>query len=273
MHLIKAVSDWLKPPQLITQSSALWIVDCFAYAFKYLDKEEFIQRTQLIKPSNQFFPGAVASVEEKAENIFQHSLGFSGLAHWPFQLLHPSKVATIGDANIRMHRDGQLDTARNSRQVISCADFSQGSIFLSYNPQQTLKAEDLAASYGQLFAQHLIYQARHLPPNGAQYLQEASEVVAVFMGFGVMMANSAYTFRGGCGSCFNAASNRQANLTENEIIFALAMFCKLKKITAKEGTLHLKKHLKRPFLTASRQIDLLINSAPHLLKGPLLDLL
>ena len=93
------------------------------------------------------------------------------------------------------------------------------------------------------------------------------------MGFGVMMANSAYTFRGGCGSCFNAASNRQANLTENEIIFALAMFCKLKKITAKEGTLHLKKHFKRPFLTASRQIDLLINSAPHLLKGPLLDLL
>jgi len=75
------------------------------------------------------------------------------------------------------------------------------------------------------------------------------------MGFGVLFANSAYTFRGGCGSCYNASANRQASLSENEILFALAVFCHLKKIDTKRANQGLKKHLKSSFTIARRQVE------------------
>jgi len=56
------------------------------------------------------------------------------------------------------------------------------------------------------------------------------------IGYGVLLANSAYTFGGGCGSCYNATANRQPALTKLENVFALALFYQLKGIGFKEAT-------------------------------------
>ncbi len=106
-----------------------------------------------------------------------------------------------------------------------------------------------------MMAQYLVFQSQHFPPGGSDYFAEGAEVLAIFMGFGVMIANSAYTFRGGCGSCYNGQSNRQATLSENEVLFSMALYCKLKKIPASQATLHLKKHLKAGYKQALKQIN------------------
>ncbi|MEH6444540.1 MAG: hypothetical protein V7784_11635 [Oceanospirillaceae bacterium] len=259
MQTLKKLSNFLSPQQLISDTSAQWIIECYAYALQNFDEQEFYQRSVLVKPSNEFFPGKVASIEEKAENIFQHCLKYSGLQHWPFQLYHPGEKAETS-----LHSFGFEVLKRNSAGKLENLAVNESSpspaipippMMLSYNPQQTLKPEDLAASYAQLLAQHLILQAKQLPPGGRDYFIEASEVVGIFMGFGIVMCNSAYTFRGGCGSCFNAAANRQASLAEGEVLFALALYCHLKKIDAGEVTAHLKKHMKRGYKTAVKQVS------------------
>jgi hypothetical protein len=78
--------------------------------------------------------------------------------------------------------------------------------------------------------QHLVAQSQLVPIGGENYFAEATEIVAVFMGFGILMSNSAYTFRGSCGRCYNADANRHASLSEDKMIFALAIFCRLKGI-------------------------------------------
>jgi len=70
-----------------------------------------------------------------------------------------------------------------------------------------------------------------------------------------LLANSAYTFCGGCGSCYNAMANRQPALTELDSVFTLALFCRLKGIKTKAATQHLKKHLKSSYKQAVKQID------------------
>lgn len=124
-----------------------------------------------------------------------------------------------------------------------------------YSPQQTLKPEDMAASYAHVLAQHLLVQGRVLPPGGQNLFAEASELLASFMGFGVLLANSSYTIRGGCGSCYNAMANRQPALTEYDNVFVLALFCTLKGIDRKTATRHLKKHLHKPYKMALQQIQ------------------
>ncbi len=46
-----------------------------------------------------------------------------------------------------------------------------------------------------------------------------------------MFANSAFTFRGSCGSCYNPNATRDTYLSEQEATYALAIFAVLKGIT------------------------------------------
>ncbi len=76
------------------------------------------------------------------------------------------------------------------------------------------------------------------------------------MGFGVIFANTAYQFKGGCGSCNNRSLNRQAALPELETVYALALFCVIKGIEIKQVKKALKSHLYKPFRNAHKEISL-----------------
>ena len=69
-----------------------------------------------------------------------------------------------------------------------------------------------------------------------------------------MFANSAFTFRGGCGSCYNPNAKRDAYLTEFQSVYALAIFSVLKSIPNATVTAHLKGHLKGFYRKAVKEI-------------------
>jgi len=242
---------------LIDTHTADWVFATFGWALQHFDALEFFQRTQLIQPSNAFFPGRVSSVAEKAANIFAHSQRYAGLSHWPLQLVSTQQLARQPDCQLTPIPQPELcDISRDSR--VSAEPTEQGSLQplpVFYNPQQTLKPEDMAASYAHVMAQHMVIQRGVLPPGGQALFAEASELLAGFMGFGVLLANSSYTIRGGCGSCYNAMANRQPALTEYDNVFVLALFCTLKGIDRKTATRYLKKHLQGPYKLALKQIE------------------
>lgn len=260
---------FLRPKPLVDQNSADFIFSTVAWVLQNFDHEEFFNRTRLVAPSNEFFPGRVSSVEEKAENIFQHTLRHTGLRHWPFELKSMIEREMNSECQIQPAPQEELALIhRNSYPNSLMTDEDAGAygkevpviitpqpLFVFFNPQQTLKPEDLSASYAHVIAQHLIIQSKQQPPGGSQFFAEASEVLASMMGFGVLLSNSAYTFRGGCGSCYNAMANRQPALTELDSVFVLALFCRLKGIPYKEATMHLKKYLRPSYKQAVKQID------------------
>lgn len=261
--------SFLRAKPLIDENTADFIFSTVAWVLKNFDHEEFFNRTRLVAPSNDFFPGLVNSVDEKAQNIFHHTVRYAGLRHWPFEL--KSMIEHDNNDEGQMQPVPQDELAlihRSSFPHISIADegadaygiqvtviITQQPLFVFYNLQQTLKPEDLSASYAHVIAQHLIIQSKEQPPGGNQFFAEASEILASMMGFGVLLSNSAYTFRGGCSSCYNAMANRQPALTELDSVFTLALFCRLKGIRYQEATRHLKKHLCVSYKQAIKQID------------------
>ncbi len=251
---------FLRAKPLVDQNSADFIFSTVAWVLQNFDHEEFFNRTRLVAPSNEFFPGRVSSVDGKAQNIFQHTLRYAGLSHWPFELRSSYQQQTDSECQVQpapqdelalIHRNSSSTDIEMAVPVI----ITEKPLFVFYNPQQTLKPEDLSASYAHVIAQHLIIQSKQQPPGGNQFFAEASEVLAAMMGFGVLLSNSAYTFRGGCGSCYNAMANRQPALTELDSVFVLALFCRLKGIATKDATLHLKKYLRSSYKQAVKQID------------------
>ena len=266
MNLLPSI---FKTKPLVDENSADFIFSTVAWVLQNFDYDEFFTRTRLVAPSNEFFPGRISSVDEKAENIFQHTLRHAGLRHWPFELKTMIDRETNSECQIQpVPQEALASIHRNSYPNATMGDeatdaygkqvpviITPQALFVFYNPQQTLKPEDLSASYAHVIAQHLIIQSKQQPPGGSQFFAEASEVLASMMGFGVLLANSAYTFRGGCGSCYNAMANRQPALTELDSVFVLALFCRLKGINYKDATQHLKKYLRSSYKQAVKQID------------------
>lgn len=245
-----------KSKPLVDNNTLEWALTTYQWALKTFDAKEFFIRTKLVLPSNDFFPGRVTSVEEKAQNIFKHTLAHAGLSHWPFELRSIAEAQNDSQCQVPPAPQADLQkVSRNSEDNSQALINNEQPLFVFYNPQQTLKPEDMAASFAHVIAQHLILQSQQLPPGGMDYFSEAAELLASMMGFGVLLTNSAFTYRGGCGSCYNPMANRQPALTEIDNIFVLAMFCHLKHIPNKDVLQHLKKHLHSNYKQAAKQIE------------------
>ncbi|MDA7747194.1 hypothetical protein N8878_07685 [Psychromonas sp.] len=235
---------------LVNEDDCEWIFNTYAFLLTHFDHHAFFQVTQLVQPTDTFFPGKINSPASMANTVFEASIKHCGLTHWPFQLQHPSNQAEyplllLPKSQYLMRRHlADLDTTLVNQEKIR----------IGYNPHQTTEPGDLAASFSHLLAQHIFAQSQLSPVGGDDLFLQNTEILAVMMGFGVMLSNSAYAFRGSCARCFNPEAHRQASLSEDKVIFSLALFCHLKEIPYKQATKHLKPYLRSLYKQAISQI-------------------
>lgn len=227
----------------IDDANVEWIFLSFSWALEHFDAQYFTEKTELILLNEDFFPGSFDSAHAMAEGIFERVKAYCGLKHWPFELVQPEHFQTQAIAL----QGGLNPHQRGLKANISAYSPDYQALTLSYQPQQIKNPDALAASFAHLLAQHQLFQSQLAIPGGDAYANEVTEVMAIMMGFGVFFANTAYTFRGGCGSCYNPAANRQASLSEYNCVYALALFCHLKGLEQKTVGKQLKKHLRSVF--------------------------
>ncbi|MBA6339887.1 hypothetical protein H4J59_02570 [Colwellia sp. MB02u-10] len=249
------------PKEIIDENTQNWIFDTFAWAIENFEINVLKNDSRLILPTNEFYPGTVSSIDEMAQAMFINTKNYAGMQKWPIQLSSaiPASNTAIEDLSL-----GPIIRGDHAEVAISNGN---GALILGFTPNQVNQPQDLIAAISQTLASILVISNKVMPPGGKEYLPQATDLVACFMGFGVIFANTAYQFKGGCGACNNASLNRQAALTEPETLYALALFCVLKKEPMKNVKGHLKSHLKKDFVNAYKSIEqsLLSTTQPALL--------
>ncbi len=235
---------------VIDSSSSEWIFQAYEWALQNFDATLFYQDTVLVCPTNDFFPGKVNSVHSMAESIFEQVKTYAGIGHWPTLVQDQSACQLTESQQI------QIQGALRGPQGIKneSVDDSQ-KLVIPYNPQQINNPEGMIATYAHILSHHMGRMSKTQPPGGIEYWPHATELLAVFLGFGLMFANSAYNFRGGCGSCYNPYAQRSAYLSETEATYALALFSVLKEIPNSEVTPHLKAHLRGTYRKSVKEIS------------------
>ena len=245
--------NFFKTPHVVEASTADNIFESFDWVLDNFDASTFIHHTQLVLPNSTFFPDRANNELDMAKAICQRILEHSALTHWPFKMVPwdefgqdapPLLALDCSTRPFTLETDAAKEIAANSSDQL----------LLSYSSAMMKKPMDLVASMSNLVAQHYLLQSRQIPPAGQKSFNETAEIISVFMGFGVLVANSAYTFRGSCASCYDARANRSAALSENEAVFALALFTLLKEIPASRATTELKPYLRGTFKKAIKQI-------------------
>ncbi|WP_440055040.1 hypothetical protein ACSLBF_02460 [Pseudoalteromonas sp. T1lg65] len=235
-----------KVSPLLSDEETQWLIDTFSWCFEHFDGQYFLDQTQVITPTGEFFPEPVSSIEEMASVVFKRVKSYVGMQQWPVELVMPNQLSAqqqMPRLQFSHHFRGE------SAQLISPAP---SPILMSFNPSQINQPQDLISSFVGALARIMILQRGIAPPGGEKQLDAACDVLASFMGFGVMLSNTVYHFRGGCGSCYNPYANRQAALTESQSVFTHALVCHIKGV--KDGHKHLKPHLVSQFKKAKKQI-------------------
>ena len=243
----------LQKRQLLDDNSVQWLYESFAWALRNFDAEVFYNETILVIPSNEYFPGRENSVQGMANLILEQVKTYAGLKHWPTLLMdHNSCMIESPAVKIK----GALRGVKGVEQGIDQGSEDDANrVLVSYDPDQVLNPEALIATYAHQLAYHLGVFAKEMPPGGEQNLPHVTEVLAVFMGFGLMFANSAFTFQtGGCGSCKRPGANRSSYLSQYDTTYALALFSVLKQIPNDKVLPHLKKSLRPFYKKAVREI-------------------
>jgi len=235
---------------LLDEESTQWMFDAFAWALENFDADFFYNQTVLVIPDNRFFPGQVDSEQGMAELIFNNVKRYAGISHWPTKVLEQGMCAIPITPKFAI--DGPLRLADGVADESLTDEYR---LLVPFNPQQINNPEGMIATFAHITAHYLGQMAKQPPPGGEEYWPHVTEILAIYLGFGLMFANSAYTFKGGCSSCYNPRANRDAYLTEQQSVYALAIFAVLKGIPNSAVTAHLKGHLKSFYKKAAREIS------------------
>ena len=245
-----------KPP--LDEASVAWIFEVFEWGLRHLDSGVFYQHSRLITPSNEHFPGRASSVAELAGLMFERSQRYAGMQRWPLRLVPPGTPlpASLPEVSAPQPlRGGAPDDAAESAGALTVAA-GDAVIPVSYDPKMVNNPEAMIAGFAQVFAHYLGAAVRAEPPGGIRNWPQTTEVLGVFLGFGVLFANTAYNYQPrSCGSCGGAPVERQVNLSQYDVCYALALFCVLRNIPNREVLKPLKASLRGYFKRCRRDVE------------------
>ena len=254
-------SNLLKPARLLDESSINWMFDTFAWALRNFDAEVFFNETILVTPCNDHFPGRQSSAEGMANLIFDRVMVYAGMKHWPYRLVDGSTIEEISP--VRPQIEGPI---RGEAGIAPTSVDESQKMVIPYHQGQLKDPEVVIANFAHNLAHYLGTAAGVAPPGGEENWPHVTELLAVFMGFGLMMANSANTAKiRSCSSCSGPAIERENYLSEYDITYALAIFCCLKAIPTSKVAKNLKSSLRPFFKKAMKDVNRRKPQLSHLL--------
>jgi hypothetical protein len=245
------VFSLFKSKPLLDEATVQWLFDCYAWALQQFDARLFREESVLVLPNDSFFPGRVDSIDGMANLIFDRVKAYAGVGHWPTRLVDARQCPTQAPAKLLI--SGALRGSKGgSPEVVEEAQ----RLTVPYDPSLVNNPEAMIASLSHQLAHYLASLAEEPPPGGEENWAQATEVLAVFLGFGLMFANSAFNVRiQSCGSCAAPPADRQSFLSQYDTTYALAIFCVLKGIPNREVVPHLKGTLRGFYKRAVKAIS------------------
>ena len=135
---------------------------------------------------------------------------------------------------------------------------------ISYNPRLLNDRMALVATFAHELSHYLTLSIEEPPPGGWECLEPATDVTAVFVGFGVFLINSAFSFaQFGDSLAIGWRSQRQGYLGEPALLYTHALISKLLDAEAAYSLVHLKPSLAPTF----RKMDEFVAQSPAIIEA------
>jgi len=180
----------------------------------------------LILPNADFFPLTVAGVEPAVSELFETVRGQAGMADWPCRLEagDTDRAFDLGNSNFVKHGSGSAPcgTFRIEDGLAGRAGI------VTWNPGMARDRAGLAATFAHEFGHYLMATAAAAPPGGWDLHELHTDLAAVYMGFGLLLANNARSFEHfTTASSAGWRSSIKGYLSEQALVTATCIFQRL----------------------------------------------
>ena len=241
---------FFKTKPILPEEDIHFQVATYQWLLKHFGGKYFFKETQLILPNRVFFPSKVESNEEAAIATFERVKQYAGMSGWNCVL-----EAQEEDVDAELAPALIVQNAPSSPHGTFQAK-ENNKVLITYNPQLVSNPTQLVATYAHELAHYLTSSAPEEPPEGWDNWEFATDITATFLGFGVFMASSAFNFQ----QYANVDSqgwhySRSGYLSEEEHIFALAIFLLLQNTPTETVSPYLTPHLTKKLKQAIKYIN------------------
>lgn len=174
---------------LLSEEDELFQVETYRWLLTHFGGPHFYEETQLILPTEEFFPSKVNSPEEAAKNTFEQVQKYSGLNKWPciLEIQEEDPNFVVGETlivqNVEQNPHGTFSVNEKNEAVIT------------YNPKLASSPSQMVATFAHELAHYLTGTSSEPPPGGWDNWEFATDITATFLGFGIFQANSVFNFQ------------------------------------------------------------------------------
>lgn len=196
----------------------------------------------LVLPTPQFFPPSPRQGHGRIEDLFAAVKAAAGLSDWPCDLRAGAgeRPAHVGTALLLRHHGAPPPCGTFTVE----GEDGEQRVVITYNPSLIDDPTAMIATLAHELGHYLMSTARTAPPGGWELHELHTDLTAVYLGFGLFLANSARSF-----SQFQSlgeqgwSSRTQGYLSEGALVTATAIYQLLAGRDPLAAALYLKDYL------------------------------
>ncbi|MGR5469575.1 hypothetical protein ACPV51_20280 [Vibrio astriarenae] len=224
-------------------------IETYKHLMKYFGGDDFYTKTKLVLPTDEFFPHSVSSEDEIPFLTFRQVKKHSGMCLWPCQL-------TAQEPDPNPHLGATLLVRSPPKSPTSTYTSRDEGAEITFNPSLVSNPVKMVAVFAHRLACYLTQELPEPPPGGWNNRGYVNDLTAVFLGFGTFCVNSTFNFQQfSRGAIIGWKAEWNGALSDIELLFALAVFCKLKGVHPDVVVRHIKPALRKYYFKSIRQIE------------------
>jgi hypothetical protein len=240
---------WVARSALPEEPLVDWIFDVYEWLLDATGGLAALRRRPLVLPIDEFFPiEADLEGHALARSLYGMTRTHASLRDCACRLLpHDEEPLLRSTAFGTVERRGAAGTftSHGAKNGV-----------ISYAPSQLADPMGFVATMAHELGHYLMSKLPGEPPGGDEALEPATDICAVFMGFGVFMANSCFRFQQfQDGTTQGWSTSRLGYLDEKALAYALAVFLELRDLDAAEARRHLKANPRSYLKHALRHLE------------------
>lgn len=215
-----------------------WQFDVFAWLLRHAGGFDAFRHRRLVQPTPQFFERQGAQGHAFAETIFAQVRAHAGMADWPCTL-HVQEDDPNPLVAPTLLIQGTPSSPGGTFQA------TEEGALITYHPGKISEPMSLIATFAHELAHYRTARFPEPPPGGWDVWEPATDLAAVFLGFGLFLANSRFHFaQHSDGQTMGWRAQWQGYLSEPEILHMHAIFATLLELPMAETLTHLKPALR-----------------------------
>lgn len=194
--------------------------------------EEFVDKGgpgagYLVTPTPYDIPLDSAG-KDRVEAVFDRVRDHAGMEDWPCRLKFHETYFSEGDAARRAGVQHERPAASGTYRL----DYDGEEAIISCDPTLASDPTELVAVLAHELSHYLLDSSSGPPPGGEEFLEPATDLASVFLGFGIFAANAAASVE------LHEDGTKQwkwsGYLSESELAYALAIFTALHDIETEQ---------------------------------------